>query len=183
MCFIMASAFASCEDSKSYSDLLNEERTAVNWYLAQNKVITSIPEDSVFIVGKDAPFYKMNSDGTVYMRVLNVGNMNDRPAKGQTVYLRYNMYDINTMYENNTTDLTASGNSQTVISGPTSLIFGNTSLTSTTRKGVGLQEPLKYLGYNCEVDLIVKSVDGPTDAIAECQAFLFKGLKYFKAEY
>ncbi len=180
---LMASAFASCDDGKSYSDLLNEEEAAVNWYLAQNRVETRIPADSVFEVGPDAPFYRMNSDGTVYMRVLNMGDMDNRPVEGQTVYMRYTLYDINTMHDNNSTDLTGSGNAETVISGPSSFVFGNGVLTTTTSKGMGLQVPLNYLGYNCEVDLIVKSTEGPTSAVSECQALLFKGLKYFKAEY
>ena len=42
-------SLTGCEDTKSYSELLKEETEAVNWYLASNKIVTSVPEDSIFI--------------------------------------------------------------------------------------------------------------------------------------
>ena len=44
-------SMASCDDGKSYSDLLREEEVAVNRYLALNQVETRVPADSVFIEG------------------------------------------------------------------------------------------------------------------------------------
>ena len=70
-CLLFALSLSACDDSKSYADLLRDEEAAVNWYLAQNRVEPRVPEDSVFKVGKDAPFYRMNNDGTVYMRVIS----------------------------------------------------------------------------------------------------------------
>ena len=89
----------SCEDTKSYSDLLNEEEHADNWFLSGQRVCVEIPADSVFETGENAPFYKMNPEGSVYMKVIERGNMNDRPKEGQKVYFRFMRKDIKSMYE------------------------------------------------------------------------------------
>lgn len=172
----------SCNEGKSYADLLEEENKAVNWYLAQNKVVPFVPEDSVFETGPQAPFYRMNNEGTVYMRVINAGDMDNRPIKGQTVYFRFMRVDIKSLSEGKETE---EGNSENMDSslGGLSLVFGNTVLPSTTEWGNGIQVPLYYLGYNCEVDLIVKSTEGRAGDISQCLPYLYKSLKFFKAEY
>lgn len=177
-------ALQSCDDSKSYADMLREEEIAVNWYLAQNRVEINIPEDSVFIVGKEAPFYRMDGDGNVYMRVVNQGDMKDRPKRGDMVYFRFMRANIKYLYDDKTTSVNE-GNADNMASnlGGLSLIFGNNTLTSTTQFGDGIQVPLKYLGYNCEVDLIVKSVEGFSGDVSSCNPYIYKGLKFYKAEY
>ena len=40
---IVATGFSSCKEGESYSDLLNDEREAVNWYLAHHRVVPYIP--------------------------------------------------------------------------------------------------------------------------------------------
>lgn len=172
----------SCEDGKSYSELLDEENRSVNWYLAQNKVIPYVPEDSVFETGPEAPFYRMNGDGSVYMRVINPGNMNNRPVKGQTVYFRFMRQSLKALYEGYDVD---EGNSDDMASGlgGLSIVYGNKVLPSTTEWGQGIQVPLDYLGYDCEVDLIVKSTEGRSGDISQCIPYLYKNLKFFKAEY
>ncbi len=175
-------SLASCENTKSYSELLKEETEAVNWYLAQNKVVTSVPEDSVFILGDDAPFYRMNADGTVYMRVINPGDKEKRPKKGDTVFFRFMRKNINYLYQGMT--VAGEGNAENMNSSlnGTSLVYGNTTLTSTTQYGEGLQVPLGYLGYDCEVDLIVKSTMGFTSDISNCIPYVYN-IRYFRAEY
>ena len=173
----------SCEDGKSYSDLLDEEERSVNWYLSQQRVEGNVPEDSDFIVGKDAPFYKMNGDATIYMRVINRGDMKNRPKKGQTVYFRFMRYDIKSMWEGNSGAGTGNSEDMGLSSGSLSIVYGNTTLASTTQYGEGIQMPLNYLGYNCEVDLIVCSIEGFTSEISDCRPYLYKNLKFFKAEY
>lgn len=183
LCAVLMPVLAGCEEGKSYSDMLDDERDAVNWYLAQQQVVAEVPEDSVFISGKDAPFYRLKADGSVYMRVINPGEEDNRASLGLTVYFRYTSYDLLTMYDTKNMDLEGSGNSATITNGSASFVFGNTVLSTTTSWGTGIQEPMKYLGYNCEVDLIVKSTEGPAEYIATCNPILYKGLKYFKAEY
>lgn len=174
----------ACQEGKSYSDMLREEERAVNWYLAQNRVETRVPADSVFEIGPDAPFYRMNADGTVYMRVIRMGDMDDRPQKGERVYFRYMRQNILYLYQKtNLSDGEGNANDMGSNLGGSNLIYGNNVLPSTTRYGTGIQVPLNYLGYNCEVDLIVKSIDGFSEYVSQCQPFVYKSLKYFKAEY
>lgn len=176
---------SSCKEGKSYSDMLRDEKAAVNWYLCQQRVEEKVPADSVFEVGENAPFYRMNSDGSVYMRVLNQGDMNNRAKKGETVYFRFMAYSVTAMYQYDTIDVPGTGNSENMNNsfGNTSFVYGNTILPSTTQYGTGIQLPLNYLGYGCEVDLVVKSTEGFTSNTSECIPYLFKNLKYFKAEY
>lgn len=85
MAATLLTSMVSCNDTKSYSDLLKEEEQAVNWYLAQHEIETRIPEDSVFETGPDAPFYKMDKDGYVYMRVLSTGDPARKAKEGDRV--------------------------------------------------------------------------------------------------
>lgn len=181
--FMLILGLSSCNDGKSYSDLLTEEEHAVNWYLAQNRVVPYVPEDSVFETGNDAPFYRMNSEGTVYMRVVNPGDMDNRPKKGDQVYFRFIRKNIKSLYEG--VNLSGEGNANDMNSplNGTNFIYGNNTYQSTTRYGTGIQLPLDYLGYNCEVDLIVKSIEGFSGEISQCNPYIYEGLKYFKAEY
>lgn len=173
----------SCKDSKSYSDLLREEEVAVNWYLAQHRVEIRVPDDSVFITGEDAPFYRMDASGDVYMRVVNPGDMSNRPKKGDTVYFRFMRQNIKYLYKYGSASEDGNADDMGSSLGGLSLVYGNTVLPNTTRYGTGLQVPLNYLGYNCEVDLIVKSVDGFSEEVSQCNPYIYKSLKYYKAEY
>lgn len=178
----IAVMLSSCQEGKSYSELLTEENKAVNWYLAQNQVVPFVPEDSVFETGPNAPFYRMNNDGSVYMRVINTGNMNNRPVKGQTVYFRFTRQSIKALHEGFNTEEGNSTDMSSVLGG-LSIVYGNTVLPSTTEWGDGIQIPLNYLGYDCEVDLIVKSTEGRSGDISQCIPYIYKSLKFFKAEY
>ncbi len=186
-------ALSSCEDTKSYSELLNEEEHAVNWYLAQHKVCLEIPENGDFLVGEDAPYYKMDSDGYVYMQVLDKGtplpdNATEQEKediefqKGNKVYFRmlrmnikyFQQYDSQ-IWEGNADDMSPE-------IADMSLIYGNNVLTSTTQYGEGIQIPLKYLHNNCEVNLIIKSPQGWTSDQSACTPYLYN-IQYFKAIY
>ena len=56
----------SCKDRESYADLLNTERHATNAYLAGCRVVNEVPSDTVFEVGKDAPYYRLDKEGNVH---------------------------------------------------------------------------------------------------------------------
>lgn len=62
-----AITMSSCSHTKSYAELLNDETKYINAYLADQRVIGSVPADSVFLQGENAPYYRMDEDGTVYM--------------------------------------------------------------------------------------------------------------------
>ena len=69
----IAMGLTSCDDSKSYAELLADENQAVNKFLVEFKVVDGIPADSVFEVGEDAPFYRIDENSNVYMQVLSLG--------------------------------------------------------------------------------------------------------------
>lgn len=179
-----AASLQSCDDNKSYAELLEAETKAVNWYLSNFKVSASIPEDGVFECGPDAPFYRMNGEGTVYMRVIDPGSQTVRPKKGDTIYFLFMRSNINTMYSSRSLEGSWSGNAEDMNSSVngTNFIYGNTVLPSTTQYGTGLQIPLNYLGYDCEVDLVIKSTEGFSSDISNCIPYIFN-IRYFKAEY
>ncbi|MDE5807870.1 MAG: DUF4827 domain-containing protein [Muribaculaceae bacterium] len=171
---------ASCESTKSYSELLTEEEHAVNWFMANHEIVPYVPADSVFLTGPDAPYYRMDENGYVYMQVINPGDMSSRPEKGQTVYFRYKQRNIKDLY--NGIDASWGGNADNLLFTSSSLIFGNTTIESTTNWGEGIQVPLKYLGYNSEVNLVIKSPTGMPAEQTECIPYEYN-IKYFKAEY
>ncbi|MBD5356650.1 MAG: DUF4827 domain-containing protein [Bacteroides sp.] len=180
--------FASCSESQSYSELLTEENHAVNWYLASQKVENNIPADSIsFIVGEDAPFYKLDDDGYVYMQVISKGNMEDRVKSGDIVYFRFNKLNLKYLYLGedpewfgNATDLsTAMGTNEPNY---TRFIYENQYLSSSTKWGTGIQMPLKFFGYDCEVNLVLRSYYGFLEDQTTCLPYLIN-LRYFKPEY
>lgn len=172
----------ACDDSKSYSELLKEEEQAVNWFLANNRVEVTIPENSDFETGENAPYYKMDKDGFVYMQVVNPGNMENRPKKGDLVYFRFMRKNVKYMAEGANAEWEGNADDMDPDLGSTSLIYGNQVLQSTTQYGDGLQVPLEYLGYNCEVNLVIKSPEGFTSSSSQCTPYLYN-VRYFKAEY
>lgn len=183
LAFATGMATTSCEDSKSYSELLTEEEHAVNWYLAQNEVCLDVPADGNFEVGSDAPYYKMDGDGFVYMQVINKGDVGEndpKPESGDLVYFRFMRMNIKNYQL--TGVQTWEGNAENADDSSASFVFGNNVLTSTTQYGEGIQLPLEYLGYNCEVNLIVKSPEGFLSEQSQCIPYLYN-IRYFKAIY
>lgn len=178
----MSSMFGGCSKSESYSDLLRNEEKAVNWYLAGKRVEVSVPADSVFEVGEDAPFYRMDEDGTVYMQVLSTGDMNDRPEEGDRIYFRFQRRNILSMYEG--VDAPAVGNMDDFSSniGSTSFFLGNKIYPTTQQFGTGLQVPMTYLGYYAEVNLVLKSYSGFTSDQTQCIPYVLN-VKYYRPEY
>lgn len=178
---------ASCDKTESYSDLLRDEEKAVNWYLAQQRVETEVPADSVFETGKNAPFYRMNEDGTVYMQVINAGDMKDRPKDGDKVFFRFMRQNIKALYNGIENDPFGNMDDLANAMGNTYLFYGNETYPTSTQYGTGIQVPLDYLGYYSEVNLVVKSYSGFTGnkfqaEQTSCIPFLIN-VKYYKPEY
>ena len=163
----------ACSDDQSYADRLNEERNAVNAYLANHRVVMSVPEDSIFEVGPDAPFYRVDVDGNVYMQVLNAGDrVNDRAKTSEPIYFRYARYNLSTWYADGTWTMT-SGNENTMDAVSCSFNYADYTLPSSSQWGYGLQYPLLFLGVECEVNLIIKSQYGFTSEISYVTPFFY----------
>jgi hypothetical protein len=169
---------SSCSDSESYADLLSDETKAVNAFLADHIVILDVPADSVFEIGEDAPFYRMDSDGNVFMQVLDPGT-SEKPESDAQVFFRFTRYSLSEYLS--TGELgDGSGNAEDISLGSASFRFGNYTLSSSSSWGSGLQVPLSYLGYNCHVNLIIKSQYGLTSEIANVIPYLYD-VRYMKA--
>lgn len=173
---------SSCSKSESYSELLRDEERAVNWYLAQQNVEVEVPADSIFEVGENAPFYRMDDDGTIYMQVIRAGSKENRPKADEKIYFRFMRQNIKLMYEG--TPEKPYGNADNMASavGPTYFFYGNTVYPTTVQFGKGVQLPMDYLGFDSEVNLVLKSYSGFVDEQAACQPYLYN-IKYYKAEY
>lgn len=169
----------SCEDDQSYSDLLKEEEKATNWYLAQRTICLEIPADSVFQTGPDAPYYKMDEDGYLYMQVINVGDTT-RVKDGDRVIFRFMRCNLKNFYMNGVEEWT--GNANDMSFATSSFRFNSYQYQDSQKYGRGIQVPMKYLGYNCEVNLVLRSYLGFTNDQSQCIPYALN-VKYFKPEY
>lgn len=174
-------SLASCSDSKSYAEYLDDERKSTNAYLATQRVINDIPADTVFITGKDAPFYRLNEEGTVYMQVLKAGDReNNKVKEDQTIYFRFMRFSLNIWATGE--DVVAEGNAEDMGYNTFSFRYNNYTLSSTTQYGSGIQAPLEFLGIDCEVNIIIKSQYGFTSEIANVVPYLYQNVRYFKSQ-
>ncbi len=197
-------ALPSCKDKESYADLLRDENHAVNAYLVNYPVITSIPSDHHFLSAEDikklpefiaefgnldndkqteqaiklTPFYRMDDEGYVYMQVIDPG-YGPMAQLDQQVYFRFTRYNLALEYKNGNAE--PSGNESDIASTPTSFRYQNTTLSSTTQWGTGIQVPLQYLPLNCRVNLIVKSYLGPLEEISSVYPYLYN-IRYYPSK-
>ncbi len=184
MTAVMAIAgLASCSNSVSYSDRLNSERNATNAFLRRFEVINDIPKDTVFITGEDAPYYRLDKEGNVYMQVINAGDRKkDKAKESQTIYFRYTRYNILMWYSTGT--LTAAGDNATDNMSVTSCYFNymDYTLPASAQWGFGLQLPLEFIGVeDSEAWVLVKSQYGFTSEISYVQPFLYH-IRYFHSQ-
>lgn len=179
---LFSGVLISCEKGESYADLLKKEEKAVNWYLSGESVEITIPSDSIFISGEDAPFYKMNEEGTVYMRVIDPGDADDRPSTGDRVYFRYSRMNLRNLYEADIEQWMGNSNDLGASIPSTSFLYGNYTLASSYQYGRGIQLPLNYLGYNSRVRLVLKAEAGFYSEQSQCLPYVVD-VRYFKGAY
>lgn len=153
---IVAAALTSCGDSQSYSSLLANEDRYTNNFLADQQVITYIPADSVFEYGENAPYYRIDPDGMLYMKVLDPGTPGNMVEDNEQIYFRYTRYALEAYKDGKLPQGT--GNNLSL--SPMYFRYGNYSLTSSLTYGTGIQTPLEFLPIDCEVNLVVKSTVG-----------------------
>ncbi|MDO4510602.1 MAG: DUF4827 family protein [Bacteroidales bacterium] len=178
---VAAMGFVSCENSRSYAELLNDERQSCNAFLC-NFRIAEVPVDSNFEVGKDAPFYKLDPDGNVYMQVLKAGDTKNNKARtSQTIYFRYTRYNLNEWYNNDKSWSPADGNADDMSMAAASFQFNDFTRQNSAEWGVGIQMPLNYLGIDCEVNIVIKSQYGRSDEISYVIPFMYQ-VRYFPSK-
>ena len=186
---------ASCKDKESYADLLADETHAVNAYLACFPVINTIPDETSEFVTTDrimaeqglsreeaeklTPFYRMDEDGNVYMQVVNPGLTDKKAEEDQLIYFRFTRYNLKAWYVYDS--WVPSGNASDLGTNTTSFRYKNTTLSSTTQWGEGIQIPLQYLNLGCEVTIIIKSYLGPEDELTNVFPYLYQ-IRYFESK-
>ncbi|MDE6269081.1 MAG: DUF4827 domain-containing protein [Muribaculaceae bacterium] len=179
---LAVTAFSSCSDGKSYAELLNEETESVNYFLAGHRVINEIPADTVFEYGPDAPYYRIEKEGNLYMQVIDPGTKGNMAKNDELLYFRYLRYNLNDMYHDRITALDpdyAYGNADNMVAAPASFRFENYTITAYTQWGIGIQQPLYYLPIDCHVNIVIKSQYGMTDEIGYVVPFVYN-IRYFR---
>ena len=182
-CMILFAAVAtmltqSCDDSKSYAELLAEENSSVNRFLAYQRVVSELPADNKFITGEDAPYYPLDNEGNLYMQVISVGT-GEMAEDNQLIYFRFTRYAL--AYYSSGEEMEGEGNSENPEYGNMAFRYGNYTLSSSSQWGTGIQEPLKYLPIGSEIRLIVKSQWGWTSEISNVQPFLYH-IRYYSSQ-
>lgn len=176
---VLVACMVSCDDSKSYAELLTDEAHAINNYLANHTVILDLPEDGNFEKGVNAPFYRLDEEGNVYMQVINAGDNADMADDDELIYFRFTRYSLYNYDAENDVLTDGWGNADDLSQGSASFRFGNYTLSSSSQWGSGLQMPLNYVGIESEVNLIVRSQYGLSSEIAQVTPFLYN-IRYFK---
>lgn len=181
-------ALQACNDGKTYAELLQSEDQYTNEFLSDQMVIASIPEDSVFEYGPNAPYYRIDEEGQLYMQVIDPGTPVNKVKDDELIYFRYTrcslvyysyIGDFNTFDEWFT--YYGGGNEFDMSSSSTSFRYGNTSLSSSTQYGSGIQRPLAFLPVDCQVNLVIKSQYGFSSEMAEVKPYLFR-LRYYRPQ-
>lgn len=176
----MTVALTSCESGRSYAELLEDENMSVNRFLVGQRVESSIPADTVFEIGPDAPYYQLDADGNIYMQVLDAGS-GEKAEEGQVVYFRFTRYNLS-FYQlgGNVFDLPSEGNNDNMQEAPTSFRYQDYNVPSSSAWGTGIQMPLNFLPLNCDVNLVVKSQYGWNSEISYVQPYLYR-VRYYKS--
>ncbi|MDE7397246.1 MAG: DUF4827 domain-containing protein [Muribaculum sp.] len=174
---LLATTLVGCNNSTSYAELLNDETKAINNYLADQQVKGVWPGIEEAEIGIDAPFYRMDDDGLVYMRVISKGDMDNMAKDNDVVYIRFMRYNLFDYKDGDLGD--GDGNAEDV-SYDEQFRFHNYNATSSVTWGEGIQLPLDYLGYECQVELVMRSQTGRSDEISYVQPYLYN-VRYFKS--
>ncbi len=178
LAIVAAFTLSSCNDSTSYADLLQLETKAINNFLADQIVVGNVPADNNFAIGNDAPYYRMDEDGNVYMQVIDKGDMDERFEDNELVYIRMTRYDLSEYKDSELPypSYSNEGNVSTSIS----IRYNNYTSSSSIEWGEGIQLPLGYFGNQCEVNIVVRSIAGRNDEIAVVTPYLYH-IRYYKS--
>lgn len=177
----LGGALTGCSDSKSYAELLVTEAHYVNNYLADQRVDNTIPADTnfVFETGPDAPYYRLDEDGNVYMQVVKPGTKGNYATDNEQLYFRFTRYNL-AQYKDGTLP-EGEGNDTDMEYGNAWFRFKNYTLESSYQWGAGIQLPLNYLPIDCEVNLVIKSQYGIYSEQTYVIPFLYS-VRYYRPQ-
>ncbi len=162
---LLIGLFSSCDDNKTYAELLEQEENAINKFLDSYQ-IAELPDDGKSFIttgGKwddtSAPFYKL--DDGVYMQVVSIGKIEEgeivKYKDGEEIQIIADRTDLLTM------------SALSSING--SFRYGYSS--PYLYFGYGVEKPLEYLGVNSKVRLIVPSKQGTQSEATAVQPILW----------
>ena len=172
----LGTTFASCSDDRTYAEMLGDENQYVNTYLADCRVIAEVPADTVFEAGDDAPYYRLDEDGNLYMQVIDAGTPGNMAETNELLYFRFTRYDLSSYKDG---EFSYSEGNDEVLSGNLSFRYGNYDLSSSYSYGVGIQTPLNYLPIDCHVKIVIKSQYGMPSEMSYVKPYLYE-IRYFK---
>lgn len=169
----------SCKDQKSYVELTNIENEYVNNFLADHHVTNQQPTDTTFVfeTGPDAPYYRLDEDGMLYMQVINPGTPGNYATDNQLIYFRFTRYNLKEYKDGKLGP--GDGNETDMTYRNAWFRMDNYTLESSYQWGAGVQQPLKYLPIDCEVNLVVKSQYGFYEEQAYVTPYLYR-IRYYK---
>lgn len=172
----LAVSHTACSDSKTYAELLADENHYVNAFLADQRVINNVPADTIFETGENAPYYRLDEDGNMYMQVISPGTPGNKVEQNDLIYFRFTRYPIS-YYKDG--EFSSSDGNDDVLGGNLSFRFGNFELNSSYSFGAGIQIPLNYLPIDAEVNIVIKSQYGMPSEMANVMPYLYH-IRYFK---
>lgn len=174
---IMTLGSSSCSDDRTYAELLTDENMYVNKFLADQRVVNQIPADTVFEFGEDAPYYRLDEDGQLYMQVVDPGTPGNRAKTDEQLYFRFTRYNI-AMY--NDGEFGDGEGNDDVLNGNFSFRYKNFQVSSSYTFGAGVQAPLDYLPVDCVVNIVIKSQWGMPSEMSYVQPYLYTNLRYYR---
>jgi hypothetical protein len=176
---VVAVATASCSDSKTYAELLTDENKYVNSFLADQRVTNTIPTDTTFVfeTGTDAPYYRLDEDGNIYMQVVKLGTPGNYATDDEVIYFRFTRYALSAYSDGELPD--GEGNESDMSYANCWFRYNNYTLESTYQWGSGIQTPLKLVPIDSQINLVVKSQYGVYDEMSYVVPYLYK-MRYYK---
>lgn len=169
---------ASCDKNESYAEKLDNESKASNAYLSGFDVVNEIPADTIFEEGEDAPFYRIEEEGNVYMQVIKAGDRDSMAHTGDKIFLRFSRFDVLTWLDYGVKSW--GSNSSNMASTSAYFYYNDFSKSASTTWGIGVQLPLQYVGINSEINLLIKSQYGPSEEMSSVTPYLWN-VRYFKS--
>jgi hypothetical protein len=172
--------FGACSKSDTYADKVKKERKAIKRFINEQNIVVlkSYPANGEFKENE----YFLDSESGVYIHVIDSGNGNRAIADNRAeVSVRF--WDAMALPEKKDTVTNDVGGVQ-----PITFLYGrsgtytsqNTNSFSYAYLSPGITIPLKYVGENAEVKLIVPFASGSTYQNQTWKAIYYGRLKYTK---
>lgn len=167
---------SSCNDGKTYAELLTDETHYVNNFLADHRVVNDIPADTVFEYGENAPYYRIDEDGNLYMQVIDPGTPGNKAKNDELLYIRFTRYNL-TYYSGG--KLPNGEGNDNVLGGNYYFRYNNYELNSSYSLGSGVQAPLAFLPVDAVVNIVIKSQYGMPSEMSYVVPYLYS-IRYFR---